>query len=1416
MKQEETHIVTFGKGMAETVKQDINSETGNPMSSVLWLENYNPNIESEAIVKRYGEIKKYGGGDEFALDAVSSILRAKIDDRMKWDIVIHATMFISSNPKTNENHVLFVRRFPMFHNTDPSLDNPDHMPSDHPLYSDVDFKCCEATSVYGRVIEWAYNGNASDWDLPKFREIFLEAIQPDYKGWYTLGTMMDCTRHGESLIFVTKLIGFPEKEYAMLQDPPIFSDYNKKPNLYYDYINNVAYNYTNYLYPAYVWTRWDLTKKREDGSDRFFNGITISDLDKKHAHKWSRWKVLTPEQSIVTGKCGICYVDYDSVAGANYIYKTDGTKGTFPISLVFWNQPIKSTEVSSDANTPILNNVKVEPYFKDKKIEQVSHARAKDMICMRDDVYFVSHETINNGRLDSLCMAKYHYETPCGGVGADHAAEDLIDNQEWKGIVCLGENTVGLEDETWNMRQKQGKPIRYGNNRDTNYIDNAEWDRTGGTYHANHKDGTKISVGTYVPVYKEEYITKTGQKFKVYIGGWGKTNQNPGITGEYDDCWVPIPTIFPDYISSNIPRPWFKEDKIPIIITGVVNGVEVLLCQEIFSVPYQDTFYPADSWCQWSVESWQGNGPSWYTPHNEFYSPIRFATLGAQSVIAGPAAGYRKDKGTSKYGEYLAPLLLNGNGKDFNNYIDIYDYGWGMYDASPFNMLKSYNNLMFTIRLSPEAINMVYDMDITSIKVYVSRPDTEKDGYLRSVTAGFIKPTGSYCYPAVNGFDKEIDLQNYGLVKEFMISGKGRVVADYSQKIHEDFIDSNTNGWYDTTEDIAFEGSARWAIPQEDTTKPLTAGKYPNTRTGVVTTNGGVGGFDPSLCLVNEEFSDHIDNFWTPDFILWDYPTDSSPMSLEFSGKYWTGKGARLVAVIKGRVFILGTIDSEGVEEQGIVRYSMVQKGVISKTLFDKEAKIRIGHLPHSAVFEFREQLVVFSRQSNYRMLLPNILDESSWEILDAQTGNGTFSQKTVCVTPHGYVYGNEQGIWLSDGRMPQSLSDNYDKGLLLTGLWQKLATNKPYAYQNLIDPGEVYINDEGFNPYMEFHYEEVSNELIITTPTNRYHGTITDPWINQVLTDSNHVDHYEYNLDTEIRMIYNFDRNNWRIESYIMRRHSDKTYSKLHKVHYVRSELHTLRLGYPSLQEGGPTSIVDTDQVYMETFEIAVKDRNALYDFYGSSDTDNIQYNGLLYANVVPIVGEIITHEIGNGKDDYLLSRMIIEGSPKETIRNNGNIIKTFGWQDYTYNDWLALGSLSPDLQEFGVLRGNLLNGCDPELWYELRSQQWQTSSIYDNAAVDPPWLKDIVNHNMLAKDNAIASKQNPFFSNMESPAGQGVVDASWGVSSLPGPARESLVMLAPINSKFRTSRFRFASEIMIKVKHFMFKITHFVRKSI
>lgn len=599
------------------------------------------------------------------------------------------------------------------------------------------------------------------------------------------------------------------------------------------------------------------------------------------------------------------------------------------------------------------------------------------------------------------------------------------------------------------------------------------------------------------------------------------------------------------------------------------------------------------------------------------------------------------------------------------------------------------NHLYFGIRLTKETLDKFIEIGVTSVNLYVSKPSTTRHivDYTGVISINPIPPT-LYSLPVTDENTGDTDYSQYALVNRFVIEGEGVYDPTDEYDLYKPGY-YNMNGWAEEQHNCYI------AIPQDKT-------------------------YGTKNTVIYREYSSVVDkaNSHTPNFILWDYPSESTPLTLQGTGKYWEGKGARLIHTVQGRTFLAGCIDENGIEEQGIVRFSQIQSGNISPDLFNDEDKIRVGFLSHTAFAQFREQLWLFNRQTWYQIIIPMITDYSQWEFVNAIDGQGTFSPKTICTTPFGICFANENGIWITDGGKPECLTYTPEKGLAVKNLYQHLATNQSYVYTSLIALGNSPIDSNlGYNTSMELEYNEEENELTLITPIESTAGSLL--------------------YDTELRLIYSFANSTWRIETFALP--TDViTYSNIHRVHFSYNKFFHTRLDSNNkiINFGHRTNVLSDD-------------------IYSIANMDTTK----------EITGQLYTHEIGNGKNDYILHSGILEVQSK----------------DLSYDYYVT---------------------TDPKLEYQRRNIDWATQST-----TDYDW-EDLIAINMAVKGD---TGENPFISLSQTPSSAGhynLEDLEFVVG------RESLHLLAPLNSKFRRMKMRLISEKIVKIRNITVNIVEMQRK--
>lgn len=208
-------------------------------------------------------------------------------------------------------------------------------------------------------------------------------------------------------------------------------------------------------------------------------------------------------------------------------------------------------------------------------------------------------------------------------------------------------------------------------------------------------------------------------------------------------------------------------------------------------------------------------------------------------------------------------------------------------------------------------------------------------------------------------------------------------------------------------------------------------------------------------------------------------------------------------------------------------------------------------------------------------------------------------------------------------------------------------------------------------------------------------------------------------------------------------------------------SSVHKVRSCFPTLVK--PRSVINYTY-------FAVPDRAVYEDTYFTVGSFLFSYNGTNYvitAYVTPlqstpnesIVGKVITHDIGTGISDMLLNKVILEAFPDSS------------WNSYTYT--VPTNSYDP-----------YDSTADPYVAVNLRNSPWVDGQGEN--------IINIVGLNMGVKGGL-----NPFCSVMQTPNVEGTGDRvtfsgddvyiGGTPADTQGKPSESLVLLAPINTKFR-----------------------------
>jgi len=908
----------------------------------------------------------------------------------------------------------------------------------------------------------------------------VNAPQPHtYPGWKVYGTLADADRHGGLVIFSTVIRGTDEMQTGRTN-------------------TNYADFYPNQLYPVYVWGLWDITNKRQD-DNLFWNtakeptasGTLILDqLNENYTadNAYSVFKVRQPSMSVQRDSIvsfasyvyDDCFVDgilEPASLGKHGGLMNDTPVGDVEIAIVEQKTRVYDTTGTDTMDTwPDLRRYEYQgqPYLPEvnRWIESLETLRL-------DIDEPTPNDVASRWYIKGPGMTQLHNYRYIGQNGSNPSwARQLV--QVSVGLNIVPMDVIGFVGGNW-------KPL-----------------------------------GRVKPLMPQEGSAEYKDyesKPESYLWGRMHDNDQRGEGEEYrldhNAFWI-LPVRLPNYIEDGLPRPWIKGERIPLVVTLKVNGIEIFGGSHLYEV--QRDVFDADasryaeyndrtaneSFNQTNLNENSAQGKYWHWRSRAWYdtwlaSPMR---IGSQQILTPLVWGYQNwtNETDISWTDLLIGYNMDGPVYDLKKYRSVQEplayawepfnptlaastpytpatdqYPWGNKNIVPDKYRAKHDelNVIFLFcKIKKDSVDKLLDLGLEEIRVYSAAPDPERS-LLRSqglLSFEEIATPGLYAYPITENID---DLSNYRLVQSYVLDGKtenlyGPNDGESWRELYSGERLGRRNSWWQM-------GTHLISVAQDDTKAPVAK--------------------------------------VTPDFIMYDRPqtTANTPLILDSSGTYWAGKAASLVTVIKGRVFIGGCIDEYGKEEQGVIRYSDVQGGTISKDVFSKENLIYLGANPHTALVEYREQLWAFSEHDIYRMALDNIGDITTWEILERIEGQGTFSPKTVIVTPYGVCWANKSGVWLSDGRMPQRLTDS------IPALYESMSTGQPYPYDSALNLGEIPTWPRHINPYLEVAYDPFEDELIVSTPFKQ-----------DEFFDGGGVEQAVYDV---FDLVYSFSRQSWRTE---------------------------------------------------------------------------------------------------------------------------------------------------------------------------------------------------------------------------------------------------------------------------------------------
>jgi hypothetical protein len=1092
---------SFEQGMIDTVSFDYEYEDYDlkfqlPQNrGALLIENYDPSIVRGALTKRYG----YG--------YVRSV---------DWNIDAGLVKTVGVPAGFNQNAVLNVDidRYTLLIDRDPLPNGTSSddkvtflgataVPYNKPIGQNVLVFFIRdiigySTTNQERTLVVHYATHIDSANEPRWRNPHIDGtltaplgsirttVQPSvYPGWDIRGTYTDHSRHGGNLVITTDVA------------------VDLAPN------NTGTFNYAqtwvkDEMYPCYVWTYWDLRRKRTDNR-KYWNIIgsspnALSDLAPNYSvsDKYSQFKVMYPSQ----------YVARNAAAMVSFKAYVTGLCITDPKVI---GSPMSTylPQLATDVPQGAVEIVAIE--FKGKQYNSAA------------PTYAWSPGFVAPEQLPVLYTWVYAKE-----YSSHIQSIEILNN-----IPIVDDGTA-----RWKVQYKGYDP---NGTIGKIAIQNVSISKSGSS-----REGKVIAINT--------------NQVEVANGESGSNKES--VTGK-SFYWV-VGVQLPNYLEANNPRPWIKGEQIPWVCTFKIRGAEVVAQKGVYTI--QQNINPAYPSMWWLQDNYQNTSHTDHNlglapiPNNYTQAPSatsikqQFALFKTQTsklngnnyIVAGVRGySYRVTGyvGASKsYPEDVQNNFVSGLGRDYYAYPDLQPYCYEPFnpttsiefvaDVARYESNLNYNanyvaangkalwifhwhldiaphylpsaptppsattpglgdfvdnnkagyrrnhtapNLVyFTIKIKTSEIPKLVDMGVEAINFYVAESGDES--LFRSVGLQNIDDPlpGIYMQPATTDFE---DLTKYRLVKSHVLDGDGQPLYNWDEY-------------------------AKWK--EQYSGEPVPTNCYLSLGDSIISV-----GQQRDNTVLND-----VDCSLTPDFILWDYPATSTPLQINSSGKYWQGIGARCVTNIKGRTFLGGCIDKFGEEEQAIIRYSDIQSGVISLDIFSEENYLKVGGMPHTAITEYREQLWTFSRHECHRIQMPTIGDVSTWEYLDKIPGQGTFSPKTVVTTPDGVFWCNESGVWLSDGRMPSNIAEP-----VLT-YYKAMATDNPPYYATQISLPRFPYNDEGYNPYLEVSYDESRNELVVSSPAMSF-TTVGD--MGQVPNAQT--------PEQEYRLIYSFSSKTWRVE---------------------------------------------------------------------------------------------------------------------------------------------------------------------------------------------------------------------------------------------------------------------------------------------
>lgn len=261
MKKKTEYLLSFRQGMVEVIKPDAEQDNSTPQQSVVWLENYNPNIQFESAVKRPGityENTEYG---TLNLNKYDGSIVADLDDpdyKYQDSALLGATSFVVSEPQQCDGMVVFAE-----HKTTGDIPSVD---------TESDCRNLETS-----VVSYLPHYNEGTGALEKVWVSTPITYTGGIKGFYPVkGLLQDFATYGETVLFTTLS---PNTSTGFNTNSAVADESPRKRYAVY------TYKFVNYL---------DFYKD----DNLLMQGITGYDKATIEANKklYNRWIVKYPSQ----------------------------------------------------------------------------------------------------------------------------------------------------------------------------------------------------------------------------------------------------------------------------------------------------------------------------------------------------------------------------------------------------------------------------------------------------------------------------------------------------------------------------------------------------------------------------------------------------------------------------------------------------------------------------------------------------------------------------------------------------------------------------------------------------------------------------------------------------------------------------------------------------------------------------------------------------------------------------------------------------------------------------------------------------------------------------------------------------------------------------------------------------------------